>query len=112
MKQEEINNANDEEPIKTTLLHCNQYDILYIFNKYIIDNKIKPYKDSIMSYLIKNNINGPKILKMTRKQFAQHIFQMFGNTKINQAAVTAYDKIVKFNFDEEKKNQSSYMHYK
>ena len=107
------NTNNNNKNSLLSLKDCNTYDLLYIFNKYIVDDKIKPYKDNIMLYLIKNKINGATILKTTRKQFAQDFFRIFHNTKINEAAITAYDKIIKFNVDEKRKQATaSYIHYK
>eukprot|EP01084_Bolivina_argentea_P083744 151611_1 len=87
----------------TTIRDCTLDQIVHAFNNVnIFDNldKLLPYKNKIIDYIIHYKLNGAKLCEMKRKEFMIQISQYFDNTQLRGQLGVLYDTIMNLKLTE------------
>ena len=69
-------------PVPSCLIECNLDQLISLLrnNELFNDSKINQFKDKIISYLRKNDIDGEKLSKIPRKTFSESLIRFCDNT--------------------------------
>ena len=94
-----IKNINDKLP--PTLSECtsNHIQSLILYHQSFDDKIIDVFKNKIVTFIQKNEMNGQFFLNIKRKQFSEKLIKYIGNNnKIRGAGNKTWDKLTKYQF--------------